>query len=402
VTKIVNGIASMKPDVFGVIEIANDDFGPTSTVANLTYLLNQKLGAGTYTYIDPGYPKMGSDAITCKILYQPSVVDPIGTLAVLNSSVDSTYNDIQRPTQAQSFMQKSTGANFTFVIAHLKSKGSSCATLPGFPDPDEGDGQGNCAGVRQAAAAAIVSWLAKNPTGVADPDILLMGDLNSYAKEDSITTLTSAGYTNLIKQFVGDSAYSFVFDGRRGYLDHALASPSMTSQVVGVAEWHINAAEPNVFDYNLEFKSANQDVVFYTPDPIRYSDHDPLIVDLKLAVPVIPVPEPKPLAAPTMTAVTSVKKGKLTVTMTDNSKDELAWRVQYATDAGFGDIVKGDKQKSSSGAGKGDSVEITTSGLKGGQTYYVRAFACSSNSGAPKNTSGCGPASDAVTIQVAK
>lgn len=78
---------------------------------------------------------MGSDEITCKILYQPSVVEPIGTLAVLNNSVDPTYQDIQRPTQAQSFRQKSTGANFTFVIAHLKSKGSDCNALG---DPDKG------------------------------------------------------------------------------------------------------------------------------------------------------------------------------------------------------------------------------------------------------------------------
>lgn len=54
VTKIVNGISSMRPDVFGVIEIANDGYGPTSTVADLNNRLNAQLGAGTYAYIDPG------------------------------------------------------------------------------------------------------------------------------------------------------------------------------------------------------------------------------------------------------------------------------------------------------------------------------------------------------------
>lgn len=82
-----------------------------------------------------GYPQMGSDQITCKIFYQPALVEPIGTLAVLNNSVDATYQDIQRPTQAQSFKLKSSGANFTFVIAHLKSKGSACDSLG---DPDKG------------------------------------------------------------------------------------------------------------------------------------------------------------------------------------------------------------------------------------------------------------------------
>ena len=37
-----------------------------------------------------------------------------------------------------------------------------------------------------------------------------------------------------------------------GYLDHALSSPSLTEYVsVGM---HINADEPRVFDYNVEYK----------------------------------------------------------------------------------------------------------------------------------------------------
>ena len=51
--------------------------------------------------------------------------------------------------------------------------------------------------------------------------------------EDPITTFEAAGYTNLVDRFVGAGAYSFLFDGLIGYLDHALANPSMTAQVVG-------------------------------------------------------------------------------------------------------------------------------------------------------------------------
>ena len=43
---------------------------------------------------------------------------------------------------------------------------------------------------------------------------------------------------------IGPDAYSYVFDGQWGYLDYALASSSLTSQVDGVGEWHINADEP--------------------------------------------------------------------------------------------------------------------------------------------------------------
>ena len=38
---------------------------------------------------------------------------------------------------------------------------------------------------RTAAAQALVDWLATDPTGSGDPDFLIMGDLNSYAQEDT-------------------------------------------------------------------------------------------------------------------------------------------------------------------------------------------------------------------------
>ena len=50
--------------------------------------------------------------------------------------------------------------------------------------------------------------------------------------------------------------YSYVFDGLFGYLDQALASATMAPQVTGAADWHINADEPSVLDYNTNFKTA--------------------------------------------------------------------------------------------------------------------------------------------------
>ena len=58
----------------------------------------------------------------------------------------------------------------------------------------------------------------------------------------------------MIASFQGPFAYSYVFDGQAGYLDHALANPSLLAQVTGVADWHINADEPDVLDYDTSFK----------------------------------------------------------------------------------------------------------------------------------------------------
>jgi uncharacterized protein len=100
--------------------------------------------------------------------------------------------------------------------------------------------------------------------------------------EDPVVALEDAGFVNMIAEEIGPEAYSFVFDGQSGYLDHALASPSLVSQISGVTEWHINADEPTVLDYNTNFKTANQIEEFYAPDAYRSSDHDPVLIGLDL------------------------------------------------------------------------------------------------------------------------
>src|SRR5690606_1834351 len=118
----------------------------------------------------------------------------------------------------------------TIAVNHLKSKGSSCAS---DGDPDRNDGQGNCAGVRTDAAIALAEYLATDPTGSGDPDFLIVGDLNAYAKEDPITALVERGYTDLHAAYEGAEGYSYVFDGQLGYLDTALANEPLLGQVTG-------------------------------------------------------------------------------------------------------------------------------------------------------------------------
>ena len=113
-------------------------------------------------------------------------------------------------------------------------------------------------------------------------DVLIIGDLNAYARETPITTVERAGYTNLKDRFMGAETYSYVFFGQSGYLSHALASSSLTAQVTDLVVWHINADEPRVLDYNEEDKSPEQLVDLYHADPYRSSDHDPVLIGLEL------------------------------------------------------------------------------------------------------------------------
>jgi predicted extracellular nuclease len=119
-------------------------------------------------------------------------------------------------------------------------------------------------------------------SGVADT--LLMGDFNAYAQEDPMADLESSGWVDQVARF-NTFGYSYVFNGTSGRLDQALASGSLSAKVTGAVEWHINADEPSVVDYNLEFKQPACSACGpddYTPTPYRASDHDPILIGLSL------------------------------------------------------------------------------------------------------------------------
>ena len=287
--KLLDALAGLNADVVGLNEIENTTgvLPLGDATKGIVAGLNDMFGPGTYDYIDTG--TIGTDAIKVGLIYKPAKVAPVGAYKILDSTVDPRFIDTRsRPVLTQTFVELATGERFTVAVNHLKSKGSACADIG---DPDTGDGQGNCNLTRKAAAEALVDWLETDPTGSGDPDFLIMGDLNSYAQEDPIDAVkagsddtpgTGDDYTNLIAKFQGTHAYSFVFDGQAGYLDHALSTATMTAQVTGATEWHINADEPDLLDYDTSFKPPEQDAIF-EPNAYRSSDHDPVVIGLQLA-----------------------------------------------------------------------------------------------------------------------
>ena len=275
--KIVSALTAIDGDIVGLMEIENDG-GAGNSLAELVAALNAATAPGTYAYVDTGV--IGTDAIKVALIYQPAVVAPVGAWDILTTADDPRFIDTRnRPALAQTFRHLSSGQVITVAVNHLKSKGSDCG---GAPDDQPDTGGGNCNGTRTAAAAALADWLQTDPTGSGDPDHLIIGDLNSYTFETPITTLEADGFTNLVRKYHGLDAYSYVFNGESGYLDHALATASLVSQVTGVSDWHINPDEPTVLDYNTNFKSANHVNTLYDPGPYRSSDHDPVIIGVQL------------------------------------------------------------------------------------------------------------------------
>jgi len=271
--KIISMLLLLDADIIGTTEIENN---AGASLQSLADGLNAVAGAGSYAFVDTG--PIGSDAVRVGFLYKTASVSTTGAFAVLDANVDQRFDSSRnRPSLAQSFSQNSTGAILTIAVSHFKSKGSSCSDVG---DPDRNDGQDHCNITRSDAASALADWLATDPTGSGDPDILIIGDLNAHMQEDPITRLEAAGYENLIEKFIGTETYSFVFRGKAGALDHALSSRSLADQVTGVADWHINTDESPAHDYNLDF--GRDPALFDGSTPYRFSDHDPVVIGLDL------------------------------------------------------------------------------------------------------------------------
>jgi predicted extracellular nuclease len=211
------------------------------------------------------------------LLYKPATVALIGN-AVTTSQ--SPFDFGNRQPLVQTFKEIATDETLTIAVNHFKSKGS-CGSASGN-NLDQGDGQGCWNELRTQAGSALAAWLNTNPTGSADTDFLIIGDLNAYGKEDPINAITASNYHNLVAEHMGSAGYSYSFGGEIGYLDHALASNDLARQVVDTTVWHINADEPRIFDYNTEFKSSEQLSKYFAEDAYRASDHDPVIVLLNL------------------------------------------------------------------------------------------------------------------------
>jgi len=282
--KLTAALLKLAPDIMGLTEVENDrvtnglpdSYGPTSAIAQLVASLNASASPGTtYAFVDASAVDITTDQIHVALIYRVETVETVGAPAMLS---DPSFDNLARNPLAQTFRQKSTGEKLTVCINHFRAKGSAAA---GAGNADSGDGQGTNNALRLQEANALAAWLATDPTASGDPDVLIIGDLNAYAKEDPITALKGAGYVSLTESFEGEGGYSYSFNGEFGHIDHALATPHLAEQVAAAATWHVNADEPVYLDYNLENKSVaqqtiNADTVF------RYADHDPVVLGVNL------------------------------------------------------------------------------------------------------------------------
>jgi hypothetical protein len=191
---------------------------------------------------------------------------------------------------------------------------------------------------------------------------------------------TADDYTDLIATHGGTGAYSYVFDGQSGYLDHALASAGLAGRVTGATVWHVNVDEPDVFDYDTTFKPPAQDLL-YEPNAYRSADHDPVLVGLDTSVvPPVEPPTQPPTQPPATTkqqqsgptAPKRIKKRGVTVLTKKNARTSAGLPVSTKVS---GKAKKGKIRLFTVIKGKRGKVSVRTFGKKGWRLVLTRTAA---------------------------
>lgn len=257
------------PDIVAVQEI-QDNNGATNNgivAADQTFarLIAAIAAAGgpsyQYVNIDPVNNADGGAPganIRVGFLYDPARV----------SFIDVVQVDPANPAWEAS--RKPLAATFAFggeevvvINNHLKSKGGDEPLFGRLQPPTQ-----HTLAQRDAQADVLAAFVAALQAGNPDVNIVLLGDLNDFQFSDPLQTLVAAGLANLTDTLPENARYTYVYDGNSQALDHILVSRNLLS-----------AAEYQVLHLNSEFAVG---------DPLRFSDHDPLLVRLNL----VPVPEP--------------------------------------------------------------------------------------------------------------
>lgn len=249
----------LNPQVLAVMELENDGFGPLSAAADFIALAEQATG-GSWQVARPAGDDTGGDKITVGLFYRDDLLEAVGTARTLTGA---EFKKSRQPL-AQVFKQRQNDEQILVVVNHLKSKGS-CPDSG--VDANQKDGQGCWNSMRVASAEKMSAWVNSLVATSQTGNTLILGDMNAYRREDPIDVIRGAGFIELMDKDQG-SAYSFVFFGQAGTLDYAFASAALEQKVQQAFIWNVNAALP-----------ANMEL----PQPwLRFSDHDPVVVDIRL------------------------------------------------------------------------------------------------------------------------
>lgn len=242
---IVNALAPYNADIYAFNEVEAKAVGADKEALDL---LAEKLSGKTgrqymvvsdgLTY-DPSIDPIGT--IKSGFVYRTDKVEPVGE----NISTAVGYTEIYPyMMRMQTFRSLESGEEFALSINHFK------ASTSGNMDED----------MRKREQNSIA--LLKGLDAAGDPDILVLGDLNSTMGEQCLKNLIDAGFEEQILKR-DEFAFSYWYD-RGELIDHVFANNTMAAQITDVRMLYIANPHSAGNRYNA------------------YSDHDPYLVTLNL------------------------------------------------------------------------------------------------------------------------
>ena len=243
--KVSKALAKINADIYGLVELEKGDEAIEEVVSDL----NKNLPGRNYEYFRENSGAEASQK--SDFVYDANKVEPIGSPSAINTELPNRKKMI-------CFREKATGEKFIYSINHFKA-------MTGGSDTESR---------RVNEARAVVNYYNsyRANASVRDNDVLFMGDLNSHAKTKPVFVFTDNGMIDLHRAFHADSSYSYMFGGKASYIDHAICSETLYRQITGMAVYHINSDEDKSYKYN-----TSSDYTMF-----RCSDHDPVLVGLKL------------------------------------------------------------------------------------------------------------------------
>lgn len=240
--KISSALHNMNADIYALCEVEQ---GPNASQVLCDLLSELDGGTDLYAYVNGNSSSYNSGAVT--FIYRKATVEPYGSYLFPYAYVPMKWRE-----GIQCFRHKATNEKFNISMNHFWAKISKT----------DADREEN-----------MTKLLAKLPSATTnDPDVLVLGDLNAYTMENANQMLVNQKqYVDLLMKYAPEG-YSHLYGCTAGYLDHAFCSPSMESQVTKAVPYHLNADSPkSIYGYDKGNNSM-----------YRYSDHDPILVGLKL------------------------------------------------------------------------------------------------------------------------
>ena len=214
--KVASALLALKADLYALCELEKGSSAP----AELAGAMNALSRKGGYTFVRTHTPD--GDTISVGFVYDSTSLRPCGEL-LFAAPAGSIYS--QR-FMLQGFTHIPSGGSFVVSLNHLRSKRGT---------PQESLRK------RMANVDMLLSCIGRAyaDSVYTDPDLLLLGDYNSYAQELPVQTIVRSGYADLTCS-TDSLAYTYSFNGECGALDRVFASPSMQAQVTAVLPVHLN------------------------------------------------------------------------------------------------------------------------------------------------------------------